>query len=199
VSKGNATRQAILDHSVAVASTLGLEGVTIGRLAEDLHLSKSGLFAHFRSKESLQIQTLEHAASRFAELVVRPALAAPRGEPRVRAIFRHWMEWPKKSAMPGGCLFAAAAAELDDQPGALRDRLVDQQKQWLSLIASVVRSAMAEGHFRLDLEPEQFAQDLYGVMFSCFFAHRLLGDPEAARRARAAFESLVLAARAPDA
>ncbi len=199
MGKGDSTRQAILDHSVSLASTVGLEGLTIGRLAEELALSKSGLFAHFRSKESLQIQTLEHAASRFADLVIRPALAAPRGEPRIRATFRLWMDWPRKSGMPGGCLFVAAAAELDDQPGPARDHLVAQQRQWLALIANVVRGAVTEGHFRADVDPEQFAQDLYGVMLSCFLAHRLLGDPDAGRRARAAFENLVSAARAPQA
>ncbi len=199
MSKGDVTRQAILDHSVSLASTVGLDGLTIGRLAEETALSKSGVFAHFRSKESLQIQTLEHAAVRFADLVIRPALAAPRGEPRIRAAFRLWMDWPKKSGMPGGCLFVAAAAELDDQPGAAREHLVAQQRQWLALLANVVRAAVAEGHFRAEVEPEQFAQDLYGVMLSCFFSHRLLGDPDAGHRARAAFENLVMAARVPQA
>lgn len=197
MGKGELTRQAILDRSVSLASAIGLEGLTIGALAEDLDLSKSGLFAHFRSKESLQIQTLEHAASRFADLVVRPALAAPRGEPRIRAAFRLWMDWPKRSGMPGGCLFVAAAAELDDRPGPVRDHLVAQQRQWLALLANVVRTAIAEGHFRADVDPEQFGQDLYGVMLACFLSHRLLEDPNAGRRARVAFENLVLAARAP--
>lgn len=197
MSKGQITRQAILDHSVSLASTVGLDGLTIGRLAEELALSKSGLFAHFRSKESLQIQTLEHAAARFTDLVARPALKSPRGEPRLRAAFRLWMDWPRKSGMPGGCLFVAAAAELDDQPGAARDHLVSQQRQWLALLANVVRGAVLEGHFDAHVEPEQFAQDLYGVMLSCFFAHRLLSDPEAARRARTAFENLIAAARVP--
>ena len=199
MSKGELTHQAILDHSVSLASTVGLDGVTIGRLAEDLTLSKSGLFAHFGSKESLQIQTLERAASLFTDLVVRPALRAPRGEPRVRAIFQQWMDWPKRSGMPGGCLFVAAAAELDDQPGAVRGYLVAQQRQWLELIAGVVDGAVAEGHFRAGLEGAQFAQDLYGVMLSCFLMHRLLNDPESGRRAHAAFETLVRAARAPNA
>jgi AcrR family transcriptional regulator len=199
VSKGALTHLAILDHAASLASMVGLDGVTIGRLADDLTLSKSGLFAHFGSKESLQIQTLERAASLFTDLVVRPARRAPRGEPRVRAIFRQWMDWPKKSGMPGGCLFVAAAAELDDQPGAVRDQLVAQQRQWLAVIAGVVDAAVAEGHFRAGLDGMQFAQDLYGVMLSCFFLHRLLNDPESGRRAHAAFETLVLAARAPKA
>jgi AcrR family transcriptional regulator len=197
MSKGEATRQTILDHSVSLASTVGLDGLTIGRLAEELALSKSGLFAHFRSKETLQIQTLEHAGARFVDLVIRPSLATPRGESRIRAAFRLWMDWPRKSGLPGGCLFVAAAAELDDQPGAARDHLVAQQRQWLALLANVVRGAITEGHFRAEVEPEQFAQDLYGVMLACFLSQRLLADPDAGRRARTAFENLVLAARVP--
>jgi AcrR family transcriptional regulator len=197
MSKGDITRNAILDRAVSIASARGLEGLTIGTLAGQMALSKSGLFAHFRSKEALQVQTLEHAASRFTELVVRPALAAPRGEPRLRAVFRLWMEWPTRSGLSGGCLFVAAAAELDDQPGAARDHLVAQQRQWLALLANVVRGAVSVGHFHAAVEPEQFAQDLQGVVLSCFLSHRLLGDPDAARHARTAFEILVLAARAP--
>ena len=102
MGKGEITRQAILDKATAVASAAGLEGLTIGKLADELELSKSGLFAHFGSKESLQVAVLENAAARFVEVVVRPALKAPRGEPRLRALFAHWSEWPKKSRCRAG-------------------------------------------------------------------------------------------------
>ncbi|HQR30253.1 MAG TPA: helix-turn-helix domain-containing protein, partial [Anaeromyxobacteraceae bacterium] len=95
MGKGETTREGILEHATGLASLVGLEGLTIGRLADALDLSKSGLFAHFRSKEALQVQVLEPAASRFAALVIRPALAAPRGEPRLRALFEHWHAWPR--------------------------------------------------------------------------------------------------------
>ena len=122
-NKGADTRHAVLERAVTLASRVGLGGLTIGTLAEDLQLSKSGLFGHFRSKEALQIQVLDHAAARFVDAVVRPALAQPRGEPRLRSLFHRWLDWARSSPMPGGCLFVAAATELDDQAGPVRDRL----------------------------------------------------------------------------
>ncbi len=193
--KGAVTRQAILEHATALSSQVGLEGLSIGRLAEDLELSKSGLFAHFQSKEALQIQVLEYAATRFVETVVRPALRAPRGEPRIREAFERWIKWPKRSALPGGCFFVAAAVELDDQPGPVRDRLVELQKDWLGVLAETVRSAVHEGHFRPEVDPEQFAHEMYGVMLAGHHASRLLRDPKAGQRTRTAFESLLSTAR----
>jgi AcrR family transcriptional regulator len=195
VSKGAVTRQTILRHAAGLASQLGLEGLSIGRLADDLRLSKSGLFAHFQSKEALQLQVLEFAAARFVDHVVRPARAAPRGEPRVRAAFDHWLEWPKKSDLPGGCFFVAASIELDDRPGPVRETLVRLQKDWLDTLAGIVRTAVAEGHFREDTDPEQFAHELYGIMLMSHHATRLLHDPRAAARTRAAFEGLIARAR----
>src|SRR5678815_2314775 len=122
--KGEVTRQAILERAAQLASVDGLRGLSIGRLAEDLKLSKSGLFAHVRSKEGLDQLVVELAGERFVEAVVKPALAAPRGEPRLRAIFEQWLRWPQRSGLPGGCFFVAAAAELDDRPSPARDRLV---------------------------------------------------------------------------
>ena len=113
MSKGAETRRAILDHALEVATKEGLEGLTIGRLAQDLQLSKSGLFAHFRGKEELLLQVLETARARFIEQVVKPGLAAPRGEPRVRALFESWLAWERSTALPGGCPFVAAAVELE--------------------------------------------------------------------------------------
>lgn len=197
MGKGEITRQAILEKATAVASRAGLEGLTIGNLAHELELSKSGLFAHFGSKESLQVAVLENAAERFVEVVVKPALRAPRGEPRLSALFRYWSLWPKKSRLPGGCVFVAAAVELDDQPGPARDCLVKQQRDFLNLIAATARGAVAEGHFRKDVDVEQFAHDFYAVMLGYHHAYRLLRDPQAARRAARAFEALVLAARLP--
>src|SRR5688572_2109590 len=105
MAKGQITRQAILERAVAVSSLTGLEKLTIGQLADDLKLSKSGLFAHFKSKEALQLAVLDRAVDRFTELVARPALKEPRGEPRVRALFERWMGWSKNTILPGGCIF----------------------------------------------------------------------------------------------
>jgi AcrR family transcriptional regulator len=198
VSKGDETRQAILDRAVGLASAVGLEGLTIGRLAGELDLSKSGLFAHFQSKEALQVQVLEAAAARFVEVVLKPALGAPRGEPRVRALFERWLAWPKAVPQPGGCLFVAASIELDDKPGPARDLLVKLQQDWLDVIAVAVRTAIAEGHFRKSTDAEQFAFELYGTMLMCHHASRLLRDPKAVGRARRAFENQLAAARAPE-
>jgi AcrR family transcriptional regulator len=194
--KGERTRGAILDTSVRLASELGLEGLTIGRLAEALDLSKSGLFAHFQSKEALQVETLERAADRFRERVVRPGLAAPRGEPRVRELFERWMRWAGTARVPAGCIFVAAAAELDDRPGVARDRLVSLQEEWLATLAGAARRAVEAGHFRRDLDPELFAFELQGIALSYHHQSRLLREPRAGERARAAFDRLLADARA---
>jgi AcrR family transcriptional regulator len=193
--KGEETRAAILDRGVRLATQIGLEGLTIGRLATDLGLSKSGLFAHFRSKEALQIQVLDAAAERFIDEVVRPAVREPRGEPRVAALFERWLAWTKSNSGPGGCLFVAAAAELDDRPGAVRDRLVALQKGWLEMVAIIFSTGIAERDFREDLEADEFAHDIYAIMLGFHHAARLLRDPRAEARAHAAFERLLSTAR----
>lgn len=193
--KGEKTREVILDRALRMASELGLEGITIGRLADELDLSKSGLFAHFSSKENLQVETLDRAAERFTEAVVRPALAAPAGEPRLRALFEGWLDWPKRVRQPGGCIFAAAAAELDDRPGPARDRLVELQREWLATIERVVLRAKEVGHLGEHVDPAQLAFELLGITLSLNYHARLLRDPRARERAMAAFERLVANAR----
>lgn len=194
MGKGQLTRDAVLNQAVRTASEVGLQGVTIGSLAGLLNMSKSGLFAHFGSKESLQLATVQHARDQFVDVVIRPALATPRGEPRVRALFENWLKWDT-SALPGGCLFVAAAAEFDDQPGAVRDELVRNQVDLAEAIARILRSGITEGHFRADADPEQFAFDLQGVLLSFHQHSRLLGDPLASQRARRALDALIDAAR----
>ena len=193
MGKGEATKEAILDEAARLARTVGLGGMTIGVLATKSNLSKSGLYAHFRSKESLQLQLRERAKVRFVAEVIAPALAAPRGEPRVRALFESWLKW---DCAPGGYIFTAAASELDDQPGPVRDHVVRNQRDWLGTMAEVFRTGVAEGHFRAAADPEQFAFDLEGVMLSFHLTNRLLGDAAAEERARASFEALLAAARA---
>jgi len=192
--KGELTRQAIVEHAAKMASRIGLEGLTIGVLADDLELSKSGLFAHFKSKEALQLQVLEFGIERFVDTVVKPTLAAPRGEKRVRALFERWMAWPKASGL-AGCMFVALSTELDDQPGPVRERLVQAQKDWLDVIANCFRTGMAEGHFRPDGDADQFAHELYGIMLANHHAVRLLRDKGGLERTRRAFERLLDSAR----
>jgi AcrR family transcriptional regulator len=195
VGKGELTRQAVLEHATRMASQVGLEGLTIGRLAEDLDLSKSGLFAHFKSKEALQIQVIEFARERFVEAVLRPAVKATRGEPRVRALIDRWLDWSRASSRAAGCIFVALAVELDDRPGPARDRLVQTQKDWLEFLATAFRIGIDEGHFREDADADQFAHDLYGVMLAHHHASRLLNDPRARGRAYRSLEALLEAAR----
>jgi AcrR family transcriptional regulator len=198
VSKGDETRDAVLAEALAQSSQLGLRGITIGGLAEAMGMSKSGLFAHFRSKEGLQVAVMDYAIERFVAVVLAPALAAPRGEPRVRALFERWLDWDGYSeyALPGGCLFVGVTTEFDDEPdGPVRDKVVATQRDWLDSIATVFRSGVTEGHFRADLDAEQCAHELYSVMLGYHFAARLMKDRSASERARTAFEHLLERAR----
>jgi AcrR family transcriptional regulator len=192
MTKGVRTRERIVDRAMRLASRDGLAGLTIGTLADELEMSKSGLFAHFRSKDELQRQVLEAAAERFVEAVVRPALAAPRGVPRIRALVERWIAWGADAdRLPGGCIFVAAAVELDDQPGPLRDYLAETQRRWLATLARAADIAVAEGHLRADLDRDQFAFEVYSLMLGLHHHVRLLGDPRAVDRARAAVERLL--------
>jgi len=191
VSKGERTKTAILDHATGLASQVGLTGLTIGVLADDLELSKSGLFAHFQSKEALQIDVLNHAARRFSDMVVRPALQEPRGAPRLRALFERWLNWENDIALPGGCIFVAATTELDDRPGLVRDRLVELQRDWIDTLRISFRKGIEAGLFRADADAEQFAQDMYGIMLALHFHRRLMRDRDADTRARRAFDALL--------
>jgi AcrR family transcriptional regulator len=190
--KGEVTRTAILDEAANVATAVGLAGLTIGLLADRTEMSKSGLFAHFGSKESLQLQVLEHTGEQFTTAVLRPALKEPRGEPRVRALVEGWIAWVVNG---GGCLLVSSAFELDDQPGPVRERLVTNQRDWLDTMAMIFAGGVTEGQFRPDADPRQFAQDLEGVLLAYHLTSRLLGDPEATTRARRSLDALLAAAR----
>jgi AcrR family transcriptional regulator len=193
MAKGEQTRQAILSRAFELANVVGVGGVTIGRLAEATGLSKSGLFAHFGSKEALEVAVVEEAARQFVQEVMVPALRKPRGEPRVRALFEHWMAWGER---PGGCFFVGASAELDDRPGPQRDALVRANKDWVDAIATAAEIAVAEGHFRSDLDARQFAFELYGIMLATHTFSRFLHDRGAKGRTQQAFDRLLAAARA---
>jgi AcrR family transcriptional regulator len=191
MGKGSETKERILEQAVRIASRDGLEGLTIGSLSSELGLSKSGLFAHFGSKEELQCQVLQAAASGFQDGVIRPAIAAPRGEPRIRALFERWLAWSNRSDMPGGCLLIAASIELDDRPGPQRDYLVLAHRGRVAALAKAASLAIEAGHFRRDLNPEQFAFDFYSITLGYHDHQRLLHDPRAEERARNAFERLL--------
>jgi AcrR family transcriptional regulator len=190
MTKGDETRTAILDEATELASLVGLGGLTIGTLAAATKLSKSGLYAHFASKEALQVQVLEHARGRFTDIVIRPTLAAPRGEPRLREFFERWLRW-QSEAFGGGCIFVDAASEFDDQEGPVRDELVRTERDKLESVTLIVGTAVTEGHFRADVDPEQFAYELEGIILAHHHARRLMRDAGAEARARRAFERLL--------
>jgi len=190
-SHGAQTRGTIVRAAADLASVEGLDGLSIGRLASELAMSKSGLFAHFGSKEDLQIAVLDAAAVEFEHTVVRPAFAARRGLPRLRALFENWLLWITDPKRPGGCLFVAATTELDDRDGRPRDRLVGGQLQLIKTIAKGAQLAIEAGQFRPDLDCTQFAFDLLGIMLAYNHHKRLLRDPKAEARATASFNRLI--------
>lgn len=189
--KGEQTRATILDRALDIASRLGLEGLTIGSLAEATGMSKSGLFAHFGSREDLQLAVLEHGAHRFGEHVLARAVTIDRGLPRLRALFEHWVDWTASSGLPGGCILLSAAHEYDDRPGAIRDAVADGQRRGLAVIERAVRLAIDEGHLLADADPAQIAFEMLGLILVTHNHRRLLGDREARGRALAAFDNLM--------
>jgi AcrR family transcriptional regulator len=191
VSKGASTRDAVLGHALALASEVGLEGVTIGTLADRAKMSKSGLFAHFDSKEALQLAVLDEAVRRFVEQVVAPALREKRGEPRLRALLDNWRRWANADFMPGGCVFVASIAELDDRPGPVRDRLASSQRDWLETLATAVRIAVEEGHFRPDVDAAQLAQEFLTLAYGGHLISRLLRDPMTDTRLQTTLERIL--------
>ena len=191
MAKGLETRERILDTAFRLAARDGLEGLSLSALAGQLGLSKSGLFAHFTSKEELQLEMLRVASERFVEQVMVPAFKQPRGLPRLRALYGKWLRWATDPKLPGGCVFVAAAAELDDRAGPVRDFVASQQRGLLQAIARTARICVEEGHFRRDLDVEQFAFDVLAVYLAFHHAHRLLRDPRAEHRARRAWARLV--------
>ncbi|MEO8702047.1 MAG: TetR/AcrR family transcriptional regulator [Kofleriaceae bacterium] len=193
MAKGEETRQAILAQAFELANVSGVSGLSIGRLAEATGLSKSGLFAHFGSKEALEVAVVQEAGRQFVQDVMVPALRKSRGEPRVRELFDRWLDWGQR---PGGCFFVGASAELDDRPGPPRDALEQACRDWIDALATAARIAVTEGHFHDGLDPHQFAYELYGIMLASHTFNRFLHDPTSIERARRAFDRLIDSSRA---
>lgn len=194
MSKGVETRVAILDEAAELASRVGLGGLTIGTLATQTGLSKSGLFGHFASKESLQVEVLQRARELFVDSVLRPTLSVPRGEARVRALFDHWLDW-QSNGLSGGCLFVDAASEFDDQDGPVRSELLRAEKDRAESVVTIVRAAVSEGDFADDVDPEQFAFEFEGILLSHHHSSRMMRAPDAGSRSRTAFDRLVESVR----
>ena len=188
MTKGNETKTAILDTALDMASELGLEGVTIGILAKATKMSKSGLFAHFQSKENLQIETLKHAGRIFAETVVVPALRTEAGLPRIRALVNNWVDWASRHT--GGCVFVAASNEFSDRDGNVRSSLLRQQKAWIRTLRKVTQSAIKTGDFREDCDCDQFVFELYSLLLGFHLYHHLLHSEGIETRQAVALDQL---------
>ena len=172
-------------------SQSGLSGVTLGILADQVGMSKSGLFAHFRSKEDVQIELLTHMAEFAMAHVVEPSMKAVEGLPRLRALIRNWFGWAQRAGLPGGCPVAAGLFEFDDVEGRVRNKILEMEGQWRILLTDFAQRAVNLGHLRHDLDVDQFVWELCGIYLGHHAAHRFLRAADADSRALTAFQALV--------
>jgi AcrR family transcriptional regulator len=184
LAKGARTRESILRVAVDLASLEGLEGISIGRLADELKMSKSGLFAHFGSKEELQLATVSAAREIFAEHVVRPAVAEPAGAPRLWALCLLWIKYVEGKVFKGGCFFAAASFEFDSRKGPVRDAIANAMQEWLNILTRAVEGAKKTGHLKANVNSEQFAFEIYSLSIGAHWGFQLLEDDQALDRVR---------------
>ena len=190
LQKGQATRAAILDSALSLASQMGLEGLSIGALAEVAGMSKSGVFAHFGSREELQIAVIREYHRRFEEEVFFPAMREPRGVPRLRALFERWLR-RVSIEMDSGCIYISGAVEFDDRPGPVRDALVSMVRAWQDALERAIRIAVDEGQLKPDTDAHQMLFEMHGLILALHHDARLMRTPDAPERARLAFERVV--------
>lgn len=188
--KGQQTRAAIVQAALEQAARAGLEGLTIGALAEQMHMSKSGVFAHFGSREDLQIAVLKAYEARFIDEVLKPSLREARGLPRLLAILNHWLERTVIEAALG-CIWISGASEYDDRPGAVRDELVSMVQGWQREISRAIEQCIREGHLRKDTDVSDLVFGIYGVILVLHHDSRLMRSADALPRARRAFDRLL--------
>jgi AcrR family transcriptional regulator len=190
---GERSRRAILHAAAELATVEGLDGLSIGRLAQHVGMSKSGLYAHFGSKEELQLATVATADAIFRDEVVEPGLAAPPGRERVLALCEAFLSHVERSVFPGGCFFAAAAAEIDTRPGAVRERVRAVHRDWTALIERLVREAQEAGEIDPSEDPTQLTFELGAVLLAANANFVLHGDRAVFDRARAAVRARLAA------
>ena len=188
-AQGERTRHAILEAAVHIASAQGLEGLTIGRLASELSMSKSGLFAHFGSKEELQVATVEAARAIFIREVIKPAFEATEGLVRLYKLCDIWLSYVQSGVFQGGCFFAAAAAEFDSRPGPVRDRIADIMKEWLTTLRNAIVEAQKAGQLNKEIDATQLAFEFNSLELGANWAFQLYGDMRAFKRAREAIRA----------
>jgi AcrR family transcriptional regulator len=188
-TKGERTRSAILDEAARLATVVGLEGLSIGRLAQAIGMSKSGLYAHFGSKQELQLATIEAARETFIAEVLRPALGAPKGIQRLLAACEEFLAHVERRVFPGGCFFSAAAADVGTRPGPVRDSIAAQQRAWLALLEGLARDAQELGELDPDADLSQLAFELHALLVAANTSFILQGDASVFERARRAIRN----------
>jgi AcrR family transcriptional regulator len=196
--KGQQTKQAIVQAAVSMGTQVGLEGLSIGHLAERMHMSKSGVFAHFGSREELQISVIREYFASFEQEVFYPAMQAPKGLPRVRALFDNWM---KRVAveLQSGCIFISGAVEFDDRPGPVRDALVHSVQTWLQALYRAVVQAKQCGHLTPDADEQQVAFEIHALILALHYEARFLKNPGSLARANRGFDDILARYGAPGA
>jgi len=188
--KGQQTKLVIIEAALGLASQIGLEGLSIGVLAEVTGMSKSGVFAHFGSREELQISVIREYFHRFEQEIFYPALKAPRGLPRLRALFANWMKRVTVE-IQSGCIFISGAVDFDDRPGPVRDALASSVKTWLAAVHRAVVQAKEEGHLAPDADERQIGFEIHGLILAVHYEARFLKSPGSIERANKSFESIM--------
>ena len=190
VHKGQQTKAAIVGAALGLATQIGLEGLSIGALAEVMRMSKSGVFAHFGSREELQISVIREYHARFEEEVFYPALEKAKGLPRLKALFQNWMNRTSVE-IDSGCLYISGAVEFDDRPGQVRDALASSVQTWLTAMNRAVVQAKDAGHLRNDADEHQMAFEIHGLILALHYEARFLKTPGSMERTVQAFESIL--------
>jgi len=190
MQKGQLTKQIIVDAALGLAAQIGLEGLSIGALAEVTQMSKSGVFAHFGSREELQISVIREYYNRFSDEVFFPAMNEARGLPRVRALFANWM---KRVAveLQSGCIFISGAVAFDDRPGPVRDALASSVTTWLAALYRAVVQAKEEGQLDSPADEQQMAFEIHGLILALHYEARFLNNPDAIKHANKGFENIL--------
>ena len=188
--KGQQTKVAIVDAALGLATQIGLEGLSIGAIAEVMHMSKSGVFAHFGSREELQISVVREYHARFEEEVFFPALQQPRGLPRLRAMFNNWMQ-RTSIELDSGCIYISGAVEFDDRSGPVRDALAGSVQTWLTAMDRAVVQAKQAGHLHADADEHQVAFEIHGLILALHYEARFLKSPGSVARAHCGFDHVL--------
>ena len=196
--KGQQTKAAIVDAALALAAQIGLEGLSIGAVAEITKMSKSGVFAHFGSREELQISVVREYHARFEQEVFFPALKAPRGLPRLRAMFANWMK-RTSAEIDSGCIYISGASEFDDRPGPVRDALVESVSIWQAAVLRAIEQSQAEGHLQAGADARQIAFEVHGLILALHYEARFLRVPGSIDRANTGFDNILARSATPDA